>query len=671
MSARALAAVALALAVLLACTNNPYPDSDDTVRVRYHAMGTPPKTLDPAISYYAHEHKITANLYETLLEYHYLKRPYTLMPALAREMPEPKYHADGSVSYRFHLREGMLFQDDPAFGQFGENRTTREVEAGDVAFHLMRLADPAVNSPVIGQFARIEGFREFSKRLAALREEDPEFASKRIDRQYAAAGGVSGLRVTGKHELELVLTGPYPQILYWFAMPFTVPVPWEAIAWYDGEGGRDFFKDHPISVGPFKITRYDKRSRIVLERNTNWYGLRYAAEGTPGTVYPSEGEAGDAERGLLDPAYVGRPLPFLDRIEFRIERESIPTFNKFLQGYYDAAGVIQESFDKVVHNGGLSEEMEALGMRLEKSIDPDLFYAGFNMDDPVVGTPAGKRGRKLRQAMSLAIDAQEFLRVFSNGLGIAAQSVLAPGIFGYDEDYRNPFRQPDLERARKLLGEAGYPNGIDPETAKPLRLVFATGDTSSRSRLRYEYFINSWRRLGLDVELSATNSNQYREKLKKGAYQIYFSGWVADYPDPENFFFLLWGEFAQSKSGGENKSNFDHARFNQLFLEMKNLENGPHRRRVIRELLEILEVERPWIELFHRESYALYHEWLHNVKPAGLSFPAAKYIDLDPGVRADRRARWNQPILWPAYALGALGVAIVIPGVVTFLRERQ
>ncbi len=111
--------------------------------------------------------------------------------------------------------------------------------------------------------------------------------------------------------------------------------------------------------------------------------------------------------------------------------------------------------------------------------------------------------------------------------------------------------------------------------------------------------------------------------------------------------------------------------FDELFLEMKARENDAERMAMIREMLAILEAERPWIELFHREDYALYHGWLANVKPAGMSIPTDKYRDLDPALRAELRRAWNQPVVWPAYALLAAGIAIVLPGVVTFLRERQ
>jgi hypothetical protein len=86
---------------------------------------------------------------------------------------------------------------------------------------------------------------------------------------------------------------------------------------------------------------------------------------------------------------------------------------------------------------------------------------------------------------------------------------------------------------------------------------------------------------------------------------------------------------------------------------------------------ELLERERPWIELFHPEDYALYHGWLAHVKPTGMSIPTAKYRDLDPELRARLRAAWNEPVRWPAYALAGVALLVIAPGIVTFLRERQ
>ena len=666
------AALVLALGLLaLGCSNDPYPPADAGARILYVPFQEAPKTLDPQVAYSVYDHEVLANVYEALLEYHYLARPYQLIPGLAVEVPRARPLADGRVAYRFELRRDVRFARDPCFALGQAGRDTRELSASDVAFALMRIADPKVNSPVIETFARIVGLRAFGQRLAELRESEPGFAALRIDRQYARAGPVEGIRVEDAAALEVVLAAPYPQILYWFAMPFTAPVPWEAVAWYDGREGRDLFAEVAVGTGPFRLARYDKRSRIVLERNPTWYGVEHPEWKAPAATYPTQGAAGDAERGLLDPRYAGRPLPFLDRVELRLEKEQIPAFTKFGQGYYDRSRLPKESFEQVVREGALSPAMAALGMRLERSVQPAVYYLGFNMSDPVVGAAAGERGRKLRQAMSLAIDAGEFLRVFLNGRGTPAQSPIPPGIFGYDDAYRNPYRQPDLARARRLLAEAGYPGGVDPKTGSALRLSFDTGDTSVQGRLRFLFFIEAWRSLGLDVQLDATTYNQFQAKVRNGAYQLFMWGWVADYPDPENFLFLLASEMSQTRSGGPNTANFADPGYDAAFREIKDRDNDARRLEGIRALRAILERERPWIELFHPEDYALIHGWLHGVKPSGLSVPVWKYQDVDPAERAARRAAWNAPVRWPAYALAGALVALLAPGVAAWWRERQ
>ncbi len=663
--------IGLAVA-MVACSNNPYPDADAGKKVLYRNMArSAPKTLDPAVAYSTVDHVVTGSVYDTLLGYDYLTRPYRLLPALAEAIPAESARPDGTRALRFRLRPDLVFDEDPCFEIGSAGTRSRAIVAADVAFQLMRVADPSVGSPVATVFERIVGFEEFATRLQALRAERPTFTALRIDEQYREAGGIEGVRALSARDLEIVLEETFPQILYWFAMEFTTPIPWEAIVYYDGEDGRDLFAEHPVATGPFRLRRYDKRSRISLERNPSWYGARHPEWHAPGATYPATGSAEDRARGLLDARYVGRPLPFLEAVELVYEKEPIPAFNKFLQGYYDYSAIVEESFDQVVSEGGLTPEMQAMGVQLSKTPIPAVYYIGFNMDDEVVGASGGDAARKLRQAMSLVIDSDEFIRLFFNDRGIPAESPLPPGIFGYDAGRDNPFRRVDLERARQLLVEAGYARGVDPGTGRPLALQFTTSDTSARGRLRYQFFVDAWRRIGLDVEIVATNYNQFQDQIRRGAYQMFFFGWSADYPDPENFLFLLWGPLAKSASGGSNAANFDDPEYNRLFVEMRDMRDGPERLAIIRRMLEILRVERPWIELFSPEQYVLSQGWLRNMKSFGMSMPMFEYYDVEAAPRAEARRVWNEPIRWPAWVLVAVLAAGIVPAVVTFLRERQ
>jgi ABC-type transport system substrate-binding protein len=654
----------------LACTNNPYPSADEGTKVYYSSFSEPPRTLDPAVAYTTTEHEVTGAVFDTLLEYHYLKRPYELIPGLAVKVPVAEPLPEGRVRYTFELRPGLLFQEDACFRRFG-SAGSREITADDVVFEVQRIADPQVNSPVVEPFSNLVGFPEFSAKLAQLGKDDSAFGKLPARERYRRAGGIEGVKSLDARRLQVTLSAAYPQILYWFAMPFSTPVPWEAVEHYDGKEGRGPLQDHPVGSGAYLLSEYDRQARIVLSRNPNWYGLRHPEWKAPGAVFPGEVEPGDFGPGGIEPARIGLPLAQIERAEYRREKEAIPAFTKFLQGYFDNSGIINESFDKVVRDDRLSDEMKGYGMRLDKSVEASIYYIGFNMEDPVVGTAAGERSRKLRQAMSLVVDTVEFLRLFANGRGVPAQTLLPPGIYGYDPARKNPYCSLDRERAKALLAEAGYRDGIDPRTQRPLRLTFDTTDTSPEGRQAVQFHVNNWRKLGIDVEIAATTYNKFQQKVRDGAYQLFQWGWVADYPDPENFLFLLWSEMARSKHNGPNTANFKHAEYDKLFLQMKSMENSPARLAIIQRMLAILEEERPWIEMYHREQYTLYHGWFAGVKATGLSVPTLKYRDLDPGARQHRRAEWNHPVLWPAYLLGLLLLLVVVPGVRSYLKERQ
>ncbi len=281
--ARGLGWIALWALALLACNNHPYPPTEGDEKVLYSSFREAPRSLDPAVAYDTGAHAITGSVYDTLLEYHYLKRPYELIPGLATNLPSQRPGDPGYTVYRFDLRPGMMYENDPAFALDEPGRTTREIVAADVAFELCRLADPAVNSPVVEPFSNIQGFQDFGQALTQHRE-DPAFADLPVQDQYASLGGISGVRSVGDHGLEVAVRSDYPQIQYWFAMPFTSPVPWEAVAFYDGQEGRPRFADHPVASGPYRLDQYDRQSRMVLEANPNWYGAMHPEWAAPGAV---------------------------------------------------------------------------------------------------------------------------------------------------------------------------------------------------------------------------------------------------------------------------------------------------------------------------------------------------------------------------------------------------
>ena len=687
--------------LLAACgseLNDPYPASERGQNILYSAFTERPKHLDPAQSYTEDESTFTGQIYEPPLQYHYLKRPYTLIPGTAEAVPEPRfYDAQGQLLppdapssaiatsvYEIRIRPGIRYQPHPAFaldaaGQplyAGLNAQTlrgierladfaqtgsRELSADDYIYQIKRLAHPRLHSPIFGMMAgRIIGLKELGKTLDQAAQAQPG-AWLDLD-QYP----LEGVERVDALSYRIKLRGKYPQFLYWLAMPFFAPVPREADRFYSqpGMAEKNLTLDwYPVGTGPYMLTENNPNSRMVLTRNPNFHG----------ETYPCEGEADDQAAGLL--ADCGKPLPMIDQAVFSREKESIPYWNKFLQGYYDASGISSDSFDQAVrlNVGGdvqLSDEMRDKGIRLLTSVRTSTFYMGFNLNDGVVGGQ-GEGSRKLRQALSIAIDQEEFISIFMNGRGIAAMSPLPPGLFGfepgkvgmnpvvYDWQDGQPRRKP-IEAAKKLLAEAGWPNGRNAQSGEPLVLYLDTTSGGMGDKSRLDWLTRQFAKLDIQLVVRSTDFNRFQEKLRKGAVQIYYLGWNADYPDPENFFFLLAGAEGAVNRGGENRSNYVNDDYDQLFITMKEMDNSPQRLELIRKMNRILQEDAPWIFGFHPKSYTLGHAWLYNRKPNDVANNILKYQRLDVAERARRRALWNTPVRWP---LGVLaGVVLVVLG---------
>jgi oligopeptide transport system substrate-binding protein len=407
--------------------------------------------------------------------------------------------------------------------------------------------------------------------------------------------------------------------------------------------------------------------------------LRRNAHVRPET-YPEEGSAEDAARGLLDDR--GKPLPFLDEAVYVLEKESVPRWNKFLQGYYDDSEIGSDVFDQAVQisaTGGveLTDALRAKRIRLETDVAPTTFYYAFNMLDEVVGGYDAKK-RKLRQALSIALNTEEYIQIFLNGRGIAAQSPIPPGIFGYqegqegmnpviyewDEQLRRP-RRKDMDTARRLLAEAGYADG------KPLVLFFDTRAGGPESKSFLDWLRKQFAAIGVQLQVRTTDYNQFQSKVLQGNFQLIQWGWNADYPDPENFLFLLYGPNAKVTSQGENAANYDNPRFNELFRRMENMGNSAERAAVIRDMLAIAQEDAPWIWGFHPLGYGLYHAWHHNTKPLAFGSNTLKYKRIDPDLREQQRAAWNRPITAPLWVTLAVLILGTIPATISIYRRQR
>jgi oligopeptide transport system substrate-binding protein len=668
--------------------NDPYPAAEGGSNILYSAFADRPKHLDPVQSYTEDEARFTQQVYEPPLQYHYLKRPYELIPLTALEVPKARELDGGKFTvYEIRIRPGIRYQPHPAFVQ--ENHSldaarisrlqspyklplaTRELLADDYIYQIKRLAHPRLHSPIFGLMAEyIVGMSEFAEQL---KKADSD-RSKWLDlREFE----LQGAERVDSHTFRVRLKGSYPQFVYWLAMPFFAPVPWEADKFFAQPGMelRNFTLDWwPVGTGAYMLTQNNPNARMVLERNPNFRG----------EAYPAEGESGDAETGLL--ADAGKTMPFIDRVVFSREKESIPYWNKFLQGYFDISGIGSDQFDQAVRvsiegETAVTPEMERQGIRLSTSVATSTGYVAFNWDDPVVGG-ASERSRKLRHAISIAFDVEEQIAIFANGRGIAAQGPIAPGIFGYREGKEgvNPVvydwvdgkpRRKSIEAAQKLLAEAGYPGGRDAKTGQPLVLYLDTVTRGPGDKAVFDWYRRQFEKLSLQLEIRSTDWNRFQEKIRKGATQIFRLGWNADYPDPENFLFLLHGPQSRARTQGENAANYVNPEYDALFEKMKNMANSPERQRLIDRMVEIARRDAPWIWGTHPKEYSLSHSWLANDKPNNMARNNIKYLKVDAQKRSALRSEWNRPVLWPLGLIVLLLIVSAVPAVVSYRRRER
>lgn len=686
---------ALLCMLLAACDgglwNDPYPASDDGKPILYTAFTERPKHLDPAQAYSENEYEILALVYAPPLQYHYLKRPYQLVPLAASGMPHVTYLDKNRRAlpdtvaakqiaysvYEIHIKPGMRYQPHPAFvpenyrlnandmggihalNDFSKTGT-RVVTAADYAYQIKRLVHPLLHTPIAGVMGEyIVGLKDYAATLQAAAKAHPD---DYLDLNRYPLPGVS---VVDDTTYRITIYGKYPQFAYWLAMPFFSPMPQEAERFYALKGmqERNLSLDWwPVGSGPYYLSENDPNRRMVLTRNPYYDSERY----------PDEGEPGDAPAGLL--ADAGKQLPLIDRIVFSLEKETIPYWNKFLQGYYDASGISSDSFDQAVHVGvngetNVSDDMKAQGITLSTSVATSTLYTGFNWLDPVVGGNS-ERAQKLRRAIAIAVDYEEFISIFANGRGIAAQSPIPPGIFGYRDgkDGINPYvydwvdgapKRKSVAEAKRLLAEAGYPDGVDAQTGQPLVIHLDTTAGGVGNKSRIDWMRKQFDKIGVQLDVRSTDYNRFQDKIRRGDMQMYYYGWNADYPDPENFLFLLDGAQAKVTKGGENASNYSNPEYDRLFEQMKNMENNPARQAIIDQMLEILRRDSPWLWGYHPKNYVLQHSWLHNVKANIMANNKLKYWRVDAALRDRLRREWNQPVRWP---LGLGGVALSLLG---------
>jgi len=528
-------------------------------------------TLDPQRQFDFYSDQVLRQVYSTLLTYAYLERPYKLEPDLLEAMPT--LGAD-KVTLTFRLRKGVRFVDNACFpGGRG-----RELTADDVLYSLKRYADANVNNKsYFAMQGAVVGLDEFR---AATAKAGPDVDVSTMD--------VAGLRKIDKYAFTIRLTHENPLFLYALTLSSTDIVPVEAVRMY-----KERLSVTPVGTGPFMATGpLDRKGTLRLVRNPGYY-----------RTYPSTGAPGDAGKGLLKDA--GRRLPFVDVLELPLIEEPQPAALKFLRGELDRRELDRANFTRLVARApdGTLRPADGYAGKFTLASEPggNAIYISVNMRDPVLG-----RNKALRQAIAAAIDPQSDIDVLWNGRGIAMQTLVPVELAGSAHDTAAPPHKRDVALARKLLAQAGFPDG---KGLPPLAMRFPSSDAATRNE--FDFFKAQLAAIGVQLTGDFDDTPTFTKALDAGNFQLASYSYYADYPDAEDFYQMLYG---RNVSPGPNYGAFANAAYDKAYEASRYMVNGPKRFELFRTMDAIVRDEVPLIPLRESLRVDTVQPWVANYK---------------------------------------------------------
>jgi peptide/nickel transport system substrate-binding protein len=590
-------ALAAALLVTLPVTNADAQKKVLKMAFRTAETGFDPQRIDDRYSV-----GICENLFEGLLTYDYLARPVKLVPLVAEAIPEPE---ENGTRYTFRIKPGILYGDDPVF-----KGKKRELVAKDFDYAIKRFRDPKNRSPYEWLF---------ENKLVGL-DELAEKAKKTNHFDYDTK--IAGIEVRDKYTVSFKLKEADYNFLYVLAMPNVVPVAREVIEAYDADTHA-----HPVGTGPYILTEWVRRSKMVLERNPNHRG--YELE----TRYADPKDEWD--RRAID-ALAGKRLPLIDRVEIYPIEDEQPRFLAFLNKEHDLLDETPFAFiHQVLPNGKLAPALAKQGVSVFHELQPEITYTAINVGPKAEGKPNPVGGYTpervaLRRALVLAYDREAEIQIVRKGQAMPAQSPVPPGVVGYDPAFRSGVQEYDVPKAKALLDMFGY---VDKDNdgyreqpdGKALVIGFKYNAGSQEQRQLAELWVKSLAAVGLRCEATPVMFADLLKDKKRSNFMTASSAWIADYPDAQNFLQLLYGP----NTGQSNESEFRLPEYDRLYEKSLTVPDGPERNEIYRELNRLLLAYAPWRLGVHRIFNHLQYPWVKGYKKHPILYTNFKYLDLD------------------------------------------
>lgn len=539
------------------------------------ALTSEVSTLDPVNSYDNVSGSVIYNVYEQLYEYHYLNRPYELKPLLAESMPAVE---NQGKRYVIKLKKNIRYHDHKAFGG-----KPRFVKAEDFITQIKRLSFTPLNSTgwwIIDGI--VEGVNDFKKTVGS-------------DFSKLKTTPIKGVSAPDDYTLVIELAQPSPQFIYKLAMSFISPVPMEVV-----EAEKNDLSTKIVGTGPFYVTKIDQKEITLAKFN-----------GYHESFYPAEGDRYANSRGLLKDS--GEKIPFIESINFKIVKDNKERYDMFLKGDLSFIILPQEFYSQVFDDvGNLKENIKSTDIRLQTMPTLTYWWLAFNMRDPLLGN-----NLNLRKAIAHAIDMNKYIALFTNNTGQKANSILPPGIMGYDPSATLPYDY-NQALAKEYLAKAGYPGGKNlPE------IIYDTRAESKISNDQAEFSKEQLGQIGIKVKIVKNNFKQYLDKSRTGHLQFFQDGWTLDYPDAENIFQLL---VSSNYPPGPNASFYTNKEFNKMYDRLSKLPDGEEKKNLITKMEKIVNEDVPWVMQYYSRNFILYHDYVKNYRPSDLIWSYPKYL---------------------------------------------
>lgn len=375
---------------------------------------------------------------------------------------------------------------------------------------------------------------------------------------------ISGVKVLDDYTLQITIDAPKPYFLYKLTHAPAFVVDRENV-----ESGKDWWR-RPNGTGPFKLKEWRGEEILVLERNELYYG----------------------------------EMPKVKYVIFRLWG-GVP-MTMYETGEIDIASVSSANIERVL------DPTNPLHKELIKIPQFSLWYVGFNTTKPPFDDP------KVRQAFCYAVDKEKIIKLVLKGIVERADGILPPGMPGYNKQLKGLNFDP--EKAKELIAQSKYKS-----VSNLPMITFTTSGRGEVSPLNAA-LVDQWRRnLGVEVQIRQLEPEKYPYVIKEEKDEIFDLGWVADYPDPQNFLDPLF-----HTGSADNVGEYSNPKVDAL-LDAAGREQDPEvRMKMYQEAEQLIINDAACLPLFFDVNYVLVKPYVKGFVATPLPIPWLKYISLEP-----------------------------------------